>query len=870
MVGAWAPATAPLADLDWLQEPLEQVQWSLEQVVATLFWNLDRQLLIGAVLIHSVRKWITNPGGIIDLAMTELLVNSGSAVIKNLVAGAVVLALLGAAMFVALRPVLGAGFPGIDPRKVLVWFAVAAYLFAAGPGFVRDLEAFRAGLGSAAYQAAASVNQTVSGVGYNNTAGEVPPDANGYMNAPTPLFAATTHITNNPGEITGVDVAASYLFATQEDINGTAGQALPGQFHQHYFADGQGYSPWAPNADEPARQQALARALDGIVRMGTGIIPAFFAVLQAVIYLALGLAAAIILVSLPLALVFAFFPATEVITLSVLRAYLGLLVKTYVISMVLAIEMGFLIYWATQHNWLAFLGMSLVILFFTWQFVSLSIQTITGSLNVITGAIGTATGTRLAYVDPPGMAAGAVMQMGGFGQLSAQAAGVLLAPETGGLSLALAGVGAGLIGAGTAAVAGAIPGQTQRPPGELAGVELEQGLRSGLHDYSRWAFYAARGGGGRDAAGGAADAAPGDAIPPAHTVMNQYLEARGIAPVTSTPRLATPSLEPDVAAPRAPAEITSAPAPAGARATGPAAAASGGATAGSSPLAVSDSPFRAMPGPALWDALAALPDSGVPEDLPAVLGDLPPATQAALARIGARYSPTAIASVVSGVRTAVEELQQRGEGAAIPAQFLDAGGNLVPNSPGLVATVRQAGPAVQPFIADATGQADLVQLAGAGLGLQRTFSAEVIAGAIGQAVEQGGTASTAAAILEVAPAAAWGSRYGAVQSVIRQAPGFGLTSGPDVQRFIVLAQEYAPGALLGEQSAEFPADDAALVGRVQTYAGLNSGRPSAENNTTSYRRFLEDVRAIPTTVTAPVVPTTPPAASESPVGEDAT
>jgi hypothetical protein len=56
--------------------------------------------------------------------------------------------------------------------------------------------------------------------------------------------------------------------------------------------------------------------------------------------------------------------------------------------------------------------MSLVILFFTWQFVSLAIQTITGSLNVITGAIGTATGTRLAYVDPPGAAAGAVAQLG--------------------------------------------------------------------------------------------------------------------------------------------------------------------------------------------------------------------------------------------------------------------------------------------------------------------------------------------------------------------------------------------------------------------------------------------------------------------------
>jgi hypothetical protein len=109
-----------------------------------------------------------------------------------------------------------------------------------------------------------------------------------------------------------------------------------------------------------------------------------------------------------------------------------------------------------------------------------------------------------------------------------------------------------------------------------------------------------------------------------------------------------------------------------------------------------------------------------------------------------------------------------------------------------------------------------------------------------------------------------------VQSVIRQAPGMGLTSAPDVQRFIVLAQEYEPAALLGDLPTEFPADDAALIRRVQTYAGLGTGRPASEGDTTVYRSFLEDVRAIPTTITAPVVPTAPPAAPESPVGEDST
>jgi hypothetical protein len=91
-----------------------------------------------------------------------------------------------------------------------------------------------------------------------------------------------------------------------------------------------------------------------------------------------------------------------------------------------------------------------------------------------------------------------------------------------------------------------------------------------------------------------------------------------------------------------------------------------------------------------------------------------------------------------------------------------------------------------------------------------------------------------------------------------------------VQRFIVLAQEYEPAALLGDLPTEFPADDAALIRRVQTYAGLSTGRPPGDSSTTMYRSFLEDVRAIPTTITACVVPTAPSARPESPVAEDST
>ena len=813
---------APLDGLDWLQEPLEHVQWSIERVLATLAWNVDRQLLIGAVLIHSLRKWITGQGGILDLAMVQLLVSPESSVIKDLVAGAVVLALLVAAIMFALRGVLGRSFAPVDLRKIALWFAVAAYLFAAGPALVRELEDFRADLSSAAYGAAAGVNAAVaggSGQGYNNTGGEVPTAATGYLSPTQQIFVTTTHVYHDPHEITGVDVAAAYLFATQEDINGTNPQALPGGAAAHYFQDGQGYSPWAPNADEPARQQALDRALDGIVRMLTGVVPSLFAVLQAVIFLALALAAAIILLSLPLTLVFAFFNATEVITLAVLRSYVGLLIKTFVISMILAIEMGFLVYWANQANWLAFLGMSLVILFFTWQFVSLAIQTVTGSLNVITQAVGAATGTRLAALDPPGLAASAVQGLGGLTQTGIQAAGILLAPETGGLSLAVAGLGAGLVGAGAAALAHAVPGQTA-PAGAQAGAELEAGVREGLWGFNRWAAFTARRAAAREDAPGAAATAPLDPAEPTAT-MNAYLAGQGIPPVRSTPR-GWPAPPPETPA----------------AATG---------TLAGMPAA------EAAPGAAdLGTALAAYVAAPPATPLPPALQALPGATQTALAGMAGRYRPEDAGRVVAATQQVAAGFAGPG---ALAAAFLDAGGQLARESAGVQAVLAAAGPAGAAFADAPAGPRDLLQLVGAGLGLQRTFGAAEIAGAIGQAVEAGGGAGAAAAALGVAPGA-WGSRYSAVQGVIAGSAAAGLTRAGDVARVIGLVQRSDPATLLAGDAPALPAADRALV---QQVAGAMAGRPAAAGATEAaaaptWRNYVQDIRALPPTVTALVVP----------------
>ena len=77
-------------------------------------------------------------------------------------------------------------------------------------------------------------------------------------------------------------------------------------------------------------------------------------------------------------------------------------------------------------------------------------------------------------------------------------------------------------------------------------------------------------------------------------------------------------------------------------------------------------------------------------------------------------------------------------------------------------------------------------------GLKRAVPAAAIALAIGQAVEAGGDAHPGGRDAGDRAGRGLGSRYGAVQSVIHQAPTFGLARAADVAQFIEPARERPP------------------------------------------------------------------------------
>jgi hypothetical protein len=144
-----------------------------------------------------------------------------------------------------------------------------------------------------------------------------------------------------------------------------------------------------------------------------------------------------------------------------------------------------------------------------------------------------------------------------------------------------------------------------------------------------------------------------------------------------------------------------------------------------------------------------------------------------------------------------------------------------------------------------------------------THGQEAINTAIGRAVETGGHARSAAADLGLA-GESWGGHYGAVQSVIRQAPRWGLTNAADVQQFLGLAQRHEPVALAAGRVEGLTAQEQHLLARVHTAVqappdagGGRNGEQAPQTNQARYLGFLRDVRALPAAVSGPATLDTP-------------
>ena len=474
--------------IDVLSDPIDRGIWRIWFGAASAIWNvLDRTILMAALQVNNLHGLISMQGGLLD-QLAHALLGAEGGILLDWMRGALMLALTLTVITYALRIVLGRNFELVNLGGVFVSFALVGWLVT-DSGAIHTLVDVRSGLESAGYATALTINP--SG-GYNIAPNEIPNQSGEPYQRVVHFFPTTT----GPN-ITGMDAAAAYLLARSDEVNGTMALGLPLGAIQQYYING-GAVPWPDGCDSACRQQALGKAQDGAIRMGSGTLISAFAAQQATISLILSLVELILLLGLIITLPFAMFKYTAAISSAVLQGWIRLTLTTFIMSTVLGLSMGFLRYWADQHNPNMVIAVASVIFWFTRQYAKGALQLLMEAVNLVPQALGAATGLQMERIDP-------VASMRQFAQAGVTIAGMAAAPLTGGASLALAGAANGMLNGSGGSQSLALAGVAMR------GTRGQSNAASGAPGALAQAMLAAPGSGGGGAA--AVPVGGGTAVP---------------------------------------------------------------------------------------------------------------------------------------------------------------------------------------------------------------------------------------------------------------------------------------------------------------------------------------------------------------------
>ena len=459
--------------------------FNLLNMIGGILWTLDRIMLMVSSILHWFRVLLVGGGGqdnLLGILMTQLL--QGNELLKQLVYLGLMLAFIVMSFTLIARPLIGR-FQAVDFQKVILWFFIAVLMFSAGPGMVAGLESTRLGLQEQAHLIASTIQYQNEINRFNNqvvpnTVGDfwLPGQTPGYV----PHLFGTAVGSDCSAGCNGLDAAAAFLGAEEGDITGARAEARnTGGYPQALYIR---YFTWR-DGNEEERAASLRNASDGVMRLLEGLLPAFFSIIEALIFLLFGIAAMVLFISLPVAIPFAFFSLTEVIAASVLRAYLFLVLRTFVVATMMAFLVQMLIIFAERGTVLVFVSIAGLTMLISFQFVHMAAHAVTGALNVIGSAVGSATGMNARQVDPfaaagrvAGLAAltGVAVATGGGAMVGA----ATLLHRQGGLR------GGGLSAVGSAALhaarvrAGAAVGRTP-----LGGLQRGYSAVHGYHQQAR-------------------------------------------------------------------------------------------------------------------------------------------------------------------------------------------------------------------------------------------------------------------------------------------------------------------------------------------------------------------------------------------------
>src|SRR5579859_533781 len=819
----------PRDDPDWLQEPIDHAEWQVLYWVGQGLWWLDRQMLQFAIMIHSARKLISDPGGLIQIAMEEIFRGDGSDITKTLVTGMLQLAFTLVVLMLALRAI-GWDLELVKPGKLILYFFACVILFSTGGLLFTKAEQGREWLQEGAHVLGVRIAERMN---FDNTGGDK--HVGDLRPPPTPIFIHMTRVytDSQSPEYSGVTLAAFYLGgATQDEVNDTPHVALPAGIKNTYFMNG-GALPWPDGCDKGCRQAAMDNANNGDEVLFGGVFAACYAILEATMYLIISFAVLIVFLGTPLALAFSFFTGTEIMANSLVQAYIGLMQKTWAFSLILGIFSGAMLYWARTTDGGAFVGMAFGVDVLTLIFVFISIGTIKHALHTQTNNIDRAPPAHLGAM--PLAAASLAMR---FSSMQGHGGG---------------GPWGGMGGGADGDTGSERPSGRERDghqPGDHAREELgsqEPGAPPAAEAPPASAPDGAGGpaGGGHSRAsnggpGPSASAAPGVASPTSANKAprsNPTPAAQGQAhaqpggkgfSVDKSQGRSAERLNPDAAS---------------VAYGGSSGASIEGPPATLAPTRAGGDPARASggDGPAIPESFSASPVTSSPE---AAGTGSEPGTSAqgsgGLHPIAGAPTTAAPGAGSSGSGRAAQTdptVSRNGNTPAAASAFP------TPAADNPADSIQVNGRAVPRAWTTTRAGAGSPAGAGGGVASEAVRGPEQIRAAIAQAVANGGTARSAAADLGV-PGEAWGGHYGTVQSVIRQAPRWGLSDPGEVQNFLAIAQQHDPVAVASGLVPGLAPQQQALLERVSATT-LGQGQ---EQTGGRYLSFLRDAHALPTEI----------------------
>jgi|GEM_PF-5539962 len=327
---------------DWIYKVIDKQLYTVQHFLVTVLWNLNQSLLYLVYLIDQARTQLAT-GGFVP-ALTTI-----SGVIAPYVTPLMALGLTLWLLLVILQPIIDVRL--VDIRKLALLVVLAPTLLVSSATIYGEFEQIRADFGDTLY------SEVFPTVGFTSFVPAAPVGSE-----PDVLMGGGKIAQFDPDAtgLHGIDVAAAYLLATQDDVlRPTTAISIPNELQRRFFTVDPSNFQTLEASD---RQTAIEQAGLGITRQLYGVLLSVFALTESLTHLIFALGLGFLFFGLTLALGLAWFSPVEHIATNLAHQVIRLFIASCMVSLLSAVIMGLLLKVGESGNASAILGVGIAAL----------------------------------------------------------------------------------------------------------------------------------------------------------------------------------------------------------------------------------------------------------------------------------------------------------------------------------------------------------------------------------------------------------------------------------------------------------------------------------------------------------------------------